>query len=287
MRNEVRQAMQICPEEVCRAAERMLREETCEELRFRLGRQVVACCATGTVGLKIQTTREMLEGLLARATQQSAYATQEMLRCGFVTLPGGHRLGLCGTAVVQNGEIRTLREISSVNLRIARELPGIGAQCANWLWTHPFSTLLVGPPASGKTTLLRDLIRLLSRRQRVCVVDERMELAGCVDGRAQFDLGENTDVLCAAPKEAGITLLLRAMNPQWIAVDEISAENDVRTILRASHCGVKLLATAHAASRQELFSRPLYRQLMEADVFQNLFLVSADHTVRIERGNPG
>ena len=121
----------------------------------------------------------------------------------------------------------------------------------------------------------------------MCVVDERQELAACLEGVPQFDLGENTDVLSAVPKELGITLLLRSMNPQWIALDEITAAEDVQAIVRASYCGVRFLATAHAASRQELFSRPVYRSLMEQGVFRNLISVSPNHSVRIERGNAG
>lgn len=151
------------------------------------------------------------------------------------------------------------------------------------LWTRPQSTLLAGPPGAGKTTLLRDTVRLLSARRRVCLVDERQEVAACLNGLPQFDLGENTDILSAAPKEQGIELLIRAMNPQWIALDEITAAGDVRAIVRASYCGVKFLATAHAANRQELFSRPLYRALMEEGIFRNLVFLSEDHKIRTER----
>ena len=130
--------------------------------------------------------------------------------------------------------------------------------------------LLCGAPGSGKTTLLRDLIRQLSDRfgWRICVVDERLELAACASGVPQFRLGAHTDVLSGAPKAAGIELLLRTMNPEWIAVDEITAEADIAAIRRASYCGVRFLATAHAADRRELESRPLYRALLQDGFFR-------------------
>lgn len=280
---EVRQALCICPEPVSRAVCRVPEWETLEELRFRMGKRLQMICARGTRTLEIPVTQELLQFLLDRATKQSAYAVQDMLRCGFVTIPGGHRLGICGTAVVRQGEITGIRNISSLSLRIAREVRGAGEECMRLLWTRPQSTLLAGPPGAGKTTLLRDTVRLLSARRRVCLVDERQEVAACLNGLPQFDLGENTDILSAAPKEQGIELLIRAMNPQWIALDEITAAGDVRAIVRASYCGVKFLATAHAANRQELFSRPLYRALMEEGIFRNLVFLSEDHKIRTER----
>ena len=229
---------------------------------------------------------ELLRGILEQATQRSAYAMQEMTRCGFVTLPGGHRLGICGTAVVQNGTITALREPSSLNLRIARQPNGIADRLRDALWARPQSVLLCGAPGSGKTTLLRDLIRQLSDRfgWRICVVDERLELAACASGVPQFRLGARTDVLSGAPKAAGIELLLRTMNPEWIAVDEITAEADIAAIRRASYCGVRFLATAHAADRRELESRPLYRTLLQDGFFRMAAFLLPDRSVRIERG---
>ena len=134
--------------------------------------------------------------------------------------------------------------------------------------------------------LLRDLIRQLSDRfgWRICVVDERLELAACASGVPQFRLGAHTDVLSGAPKAAGIELLLRTMNPEWIAVDEITAEADIAAIRRASYCGVRFLATAHAADRRELESRPLYRALLQDGFFRMAAFLLPDRSVRIERG---
>ncbi len=288
MTREVIQALRQFPQTVQATVERFAPAERIEEIRFRIGRPMQVRTEKKTTSLPLTVTRPFLDELTDRAAQRSTYATQQMLQNGFLILPGGHRLGLSGTAVMQNGAVQTLRLISSANLRIARALPGIAEGCAARLWTHPASTLLFGAPGSGKTTLLRDLIRLLSDRQgkRICVVDERLELAACLDGAPQFDLGENTDVLSGAAKECGIALLLRSMNPEWIALDEITAAQDVEAVVRASYCGVRFLATAHAASREELLSRPLYRSLMQAGVFRNLICIRPDHSVKIEKEGP-
>lgn len=285
MTQEVIQALRPFPQAVRDAVERFAPEGSIEEIRLRVGRALQVRTEKRAAALPLTVTRPLLDELTDRAAQRSAYAAQQMLQNGFLILPGGHRLGLCGTAVMQGGEVQTLRCISSANLRVARAIPDIAQGCAGRLWTHPASTLLFGAPGAGKTTLLRDLIRLLSDRQgkRICVVDERSELAACLDGVPQFDLGENTDILNGVPKERGIAMLLRSMSPQWIAVDEITAAQDVQAMLRASYCGVRFLATAHAASREELYARPLYRQLMRSGIFRNLICIRPDHSVRFEK----
>ena len=192
MTEEVRQALRICPPGLRQAIDRLPDAGAMEELRLRCG-QPPACRIAGKErALPLApVTPELLRGMLEQATQRSAYAMQEMTRCGFVTLPGGHRLGICGTAVVQNGTITALREPSSLNLRIARQPDGIADRLRDALWARPQSVLLCGAPGSGKTTLLRDLIRQLSDRfgWRICVVDERLELAACASGVPQFRLG--------------------------------------------------------------------------------------------------
>ena len=283
MTEEVRQALRICPPGLRQAIDRLPDAGAMEELRLRCG-QPPACRIAGKErALPLApVTPELLRGILEQATQRSAYAMQEMTRCGFVTLPGGHRLGICGTAVVQNGTITALREPSSLNLRIARQPDGIADRLRDALWARPQSVLLCGAPGSGKTTLLRNLIRQLSDRfgWRICVVDERLELAACASGVPQFRLGAHTDVLSGAPKAAGIELLLRTMNPEWIAVDEITAEADLRAAMQAAGCGVGLLATIHAADAAELTQRPLYRQLLAEKVFRLAVRIRRDEAGR-------
>lgn len=285
--NAVSEALAVCPPEVRTAVDRLPMRERVEELRFRTGRPVAVRCGEKETALPGSLADgAMLSEILSRATGQALYAAQEMLKGGFVTIPGGHRLGICGTGVYRDGTVQTLREISSLNLRIARQIRGAADEAADALWTHSVSTLILGAPGSGKTTLLRDLVRQCSDRfgWPMCVADERMELAACRGGAAQFDLGAHTDVLSGIAKGTAIEMLLRSMNPRWIAVDEISAEADVEALVRASYCGVRFLATVHAASFEELDKRPVYRRLMQSQTFETLILLGAGRRLTIRKG---
>ncbi len=233
-----------------------------EDIRLRAGEAPAALLAGREIQLDARpVTWQELENTLMAATDHSCYAAQEQLCDGFVTIAGGHRVGVCGTAVVRGGVMTGLRSVSSLCIRIARQI-----DCRTPPLTR--SALLLGAPGCGKTTLLRACIRALSRGgARVSVADERGELAACVQGVPQLDVGPCTDVLSGGSKAHSMMLLLRAMRPDWIAVDEITAPEDLEAIRQCSYCGVRLLATAHAESRTALEKRPLYRDLLRLGVF--------------------
>lgn len=254
-----------------------------EELRLRVGQKpsVLYLSAERPLPVRSVLTQAELQQVLLNASAQSQYAVQEQLRSGYLSLPGGYRLGVCGSAVVQNGCMTGLREISSLALRVPHDIRHPPEQLLPYLQE---SCLLAGAPGSGKTTLLRSCIRSLSETgQRVAVVDERLELAGVVHGVPQFDLGPCTDVLSGCPKGEGVLMLLRSMNPQWLAVDEITQPEDLAAIRQAGGCGVKLLATIHAGSAEELKNKPLCRELFSLGIFRQVLYLDKNRAFHAER----
>ena len=268
-------------------------KEHAEEFRLRAGRCMSVLLPAGERSLEIIVTVEELETLCDIAAEFSRYASIETLRQGFLPVRGGFRVGLCGAAVMKDGQVTNLKQISSAVIRISREQKGIGAAVVPRLFRgeHFASTLLLSPPGGGKTTLLRDLVRLMSRGeqfevgfrppdgirqfppQRIALIDERDEIAVMYRGQPQMDVGPRTDILNGCPKAAAIPMVLRAMNPQIIALDEITVQEDLQAIAQAAGCGVGLLATIHAGSVEELQAKPLYRALLEGRVFRQAVLI--------------
>lgn len=252
-------------------------QNTAEELRLRAGRKL-SIVAGGREYDCIDIRNVQMNDLytvLERASQYSVHTILERMRNGFVTVRGGHRIGICGLAITEQGRGNGFRQLSSLNIRIAREMKGIATGIAPKLFENNFfqNALIVAPPGVGKTTLLRDLIRCISDgigvpAMRIGVADERGELGALWDGEAQMDLGNRTDILEGVPKSDAILMLLRGMNPQIIAMDEITDATDVNAILQVVGCGVSLLATAHGNSIEEMKHRPIYRELLHRNVFR-------------------
>ena len=265
------------------------RKERAEELRLRVNAPLTVVTAEGEHPVAAAerdalVTRDDVERVVAGVTEYSRYASAESLRRGFLPVRGGFRLGVCGTAVLRDGAVCSLKDYSSLALRIVREHVGVGEAVAPELFDGEGrfrSTLILSPPGGGKTTLLRDLIRCLSDGGlRVAVVDERSELAVSVDGCPQTELGARTDVLDGCPKALGVPMVLRAMSPQVIAVDEIACGADVDTMCAAANCGVALLATIHARDVPELTRKPLWRALLAAEVFERAVVIAIEGGAR-------
>ncbi len=289
-----RQAAEVLPEHLRRAALARCADEqaVAEELRLRSGQKMSLLGPEGETSISEEpVTGQDLQAVLDRATEFSAYRCAGSIRQGYVTVRGGCRVGICGTAVLRGGEIATVGELSSLSIRRARAALGVAKDVYPKLWSEGSfeSTLILSPPGGGKTTLLRDLIRCLSKGSqthpalRVAVVDERGEIAAARGGCAQFDVGPHTDILTGTEKAEGISMLLRAMNPQVIAVDEITAPEDIRAMTVAANCGVAFLATVHGRDLDELRRRKLCRELLDTELFHQFIVLEGRGSARTSR----
>lgn len=269
-------------------------KDAAEELRLRAGFPMTVLLPGGEQSLPSAAQRRTvtpadLSRLLEIATGASAHSAQAAIARGFVTVKGGYRLGLCGTAVTDGGRISGFRALSSASLRIPGEARGCASEIFDSLCPAegtktPPSVLVISVPGGGKTTFLRDLVRLLSEAgRRVSLADERGEIAAVWEGFRQFDVGPHTDVLTGGSKSEAIMLLLRSMNPEIIALDEVTAAEDAAAIAQASYCGVGLVATAHACDIPDLESRPLYRSLLDMGVFTRCVIITGVGDKRVYR----
>lgn len=252
-----------------------------EEIRIRNGQDVVLYAAGKEYALECRNGTKidniMINNIFNSLLNYSAYACQEELTNGYITIEGGHRVGVCGRTVMENGRVKTIKDISSINIRRSREIIGVSDPCMGYLMKGKrqiFNTIIVSPPKCGKTTLLRDMIRNFSCMGfQIGVCDERSELSGMYNGRSSYDLGFRTDVLDGCPKEKGMIMLIRSMSPDLIATDEIGKKEDCHAIEAAVCAGISLLTTIHGSCYEDVISSGV-GELVEKGIFERLIFLS-------------
>ncbi len=233
-------------------------------------------------------SREDCMTLLELLTNHSVYTFEEELKRGFITIVGGHRVGLAGRTVLDSGKVKQIHDVGSFNIRIARDIQGAGRSVLPYLLNMETKSihhsLVISPPQQGKTTLIRDLARRISRGDwgdsgaafggfKVGIVDERSEIAACVKGVPRFDLGPRTDVMDGCPKAEGMMMMIRSLSPDVLVVDEIGRTEDASAIHEALHAGIKVIATAHGAHLEDIRLRPVLRELMAEGVFSRIVVL--------------
>lgn len=262
------------------------------EIRLRIGQSLSLSMVDGEKSInsinaelseRIILTEEHISKCLGLMSQNSLYSVHEEIKAGFITLRGGHRVGLSGKVLCENDEVKNIKYISSLNIRIAREVIGSADFLMDYIISmgELMNTLIISPPRYGKTTVLRDLIRQISNGiprlrfhgKTVGLIDERSEIAACHKGIAQNNIGTRTDVMDNCPKSEGIIMMVRSMGPSVIATDEIGTEQDAKAILTAVSAGVQVITTAHGNNINDLLIKPGMKELVLSKVFRRYIIL--------------
>ena len=258
-----------------------------QEIRLRIGKPLIIVSDNIEFVLQKTIEKDELMEILEYVSNYSLHAFENELKQGFITIEGGHRVGMTGQVLIENGEVKNIKHISSMNIRMSHEILNCADVILPYITRNKqiYNTLIISPPRCGKTTLLRDLVRQVSDGSRwvkgctVGVVDERSELGGCYLGVPQNQLGIRTDVLDNCPKSKGMLMLIRSMSPQVIAVDELGSTEDIHALEYAMHCGCKMIATVHAASMDEIRSKPLFEQMVKERRFERYVVLGNQHHI--------
>lgn len=258
--------------------------EKLQEIRLKVNKPLIFISNNKEIRTSYNTKLEDIKIIIQKISSYSIYAFEEEIKQGYITIQGGHRVGICGTCVLEENSLKTIKHISSINIRIAREVKG----CSDGIL--PFiikdnsilNTIIISPPKCGKTTILRDLSREISNGlsryglsgKNVAIIDERSEIGACYRGVPQMDVGIRTDILDNCPKSQGIIMAIRSMAPHLIVCDEIGTYKDMESIVAALNSGVNVITTIHGFSEKDLYNRPVFKEILENKVFQRAVILS-------------
>ncbi len=278
-------------------------KKNAQEIRLRVGKAVSVVCAEKNFFIKnygiitenhqdseiLKIDKNTIEKSFYNLCEYSVYSFENQISNGFITAKGGHRIGLCGTAALKNGKISSIKEITSLNIRIAKEFLGCSLEIISVLDNFFENTLIIGSPSSGKTSILRDVARNISlginikKQIKTVIIDERCEIAGISCSYPRFDIGL-CDVMNAFPKSVGIEMAIRCLSPECIICDEIGDENDMDELIKCANCGVNLIASIHAKNKDDFFRKNISKTLISKCGFENLvFLDIAKNAGKINQ----
>jgi stage III sporulation protein AA len=259
--------------------------EKLQELRLKVNKPMMLQIGNEEVITKYNVSVQDIKLILQHISKYSIYAYEEEIKQGYLTIKGGHRVGLCGSCVVEDNKIKTIKSLGSLNIRIGKEVDGCSDNLIPFMLkdNNALNTIIISPPRCGKTTLLRDIARNLSdglrtlklSGKKVCIIDERSEISGCYNAVPQMNVGLRTDVLDNCPKAEGIMMAIRSMSPEIIICDEIGTQKDMESILMALNSGVSLITSIHGYGIEDLYSRAVFKEIIDNHVFKRAVILSA------------
>ena len=274
----------ILPKEISNIVKQYLQEDAVQEIRIKSGKPVILNLSYGEKVLDYRTTSEDLKFMMAKVSNYSLYAFEEEIKQGYITLKGGHRVGLAGECVISNGEVRTIKNISSLNIRICREIIGSSNKIMNLITNNNrvYNTLIVSPPKCGKTTILRDIAKNISNGmykinlsgKKATIVDERSEIAACYNGVPQMNVGIRTDILDNCLKKSGMIMAIRSLSPEVLICDEIGTKGDLEALNMAFNSGVNVIVTVHGYDIADVYGRAVFKDLIDNCILERIILLS-------------
>lgn len=274
----------ILPSTISNIIEKYLLDDLIQEIRIKIGKPIILNLSMGEKVLDYRVTNDDLKYMISKISNYSLYAFEEEIKQGYITLKGGHRVGLAGECVLSRGEVRTIKNISSLNIRICREIIGASNKVMKLISENDrvYNTLIVSPPKCGKTTILRDIAKNLSngmyqinlKGKKVTIVDERSEIAACYNGIPQMNVGIRTDILDNCLKKSGMIMAIRSLSPEVLICDEIGTEGDLEALNMAFNSGVNIIVTVHGYNIEDIYSRSVFKELIDKCILERIILLS-------------
>ena len=293
--------LRLFPEKLICEVKTYLEKSQVEEIRVKTNRPIIISTIKEEVVLDYIATEDDLKFMMAKISNYSLYAFEEQIKQGYITLKGGHRVGLAGECVITNGDISTIKNITSLNIRVTREIIGVSNKIMSKIISNGrvLNTLIISPPKCGKTTLLRDIARNISngmyrldlKGKKVTIVDERSEIAGSFNGIPQLNVGIRSDILDNCLKKTGMLMAIRSLSPEVLVCDEIGTYGEMEALQVAFNSGVNIIVTVHGFDIEDIYSRRIFKELIEQSILQRIIVLSnkngagtVDKVYEVKRG---
>ena len=293
--------IRILPEKIGNEIKNFIREGNIQEIRIKVGKPIILILSNEEKILDCITTNDEVKGILVKISNYSLYAYEEEIKQGYITIKGGHRVGIAGECVISNGEIKTIKNISSLNIRISKAVVGSSKKIMPIITggDRIYNTLIISPPKCGKTTILRDIAKNISngmytvglKGKKVVIIDERSEVAACYNGVPQMDVGIRTDVLDNCLKKTGMIMAIRSLSPDVLICDEIGTLGEVEALNMAFNSGVNIVVTVHGFDMEDIYSRKVFKELIDESIIERVVVLSSrkgagtiERVYKIERG---